>query len=348
MSPGIALIQAKARQTYREAQTRIQASLGGLDRISPALASARGRKSLFFFSEGFIPDTTLPGFRTLVQTARNANVAVHFVDVRSPEGLPGQPGLAGGGADTARAVEDAMRRRHWRWRPAMRTDTGDRHRHRRQHDYRDEPRLRPDPYCRPGPFVHLLGYSSTNTRRDGAFRKIEVGVTRSGVEVRARGGTTPLPTQRRAPGDKLDPAVRAGLDSPLGVSGIPLRLASYTFGAGSDGKVQTLLVAEADPAPLQLRPRDGRYTGVLKWTVLVGHRKTGECSATNGSSSSTCPRTRSNRHGGRPADQAEIPIGAGPLFRDNSAAGSRQWLIGSIRHEFDVPRPDSWESRRQS
>ena len=46
------------------------------------------------------------GFRTLVQTARNANVAVHFVDVRSPEGQLGQAGLPGGAADTGRAVED--------------------------------------------------------------------------------------------------------------------------------------------------------------------------------------------------------------------------------------------------
>ena len=343
VSPGIALIQAKARQTYREAQTRIQASLGGLDRISAALASARGRKSLFFFSEGFIPDTTLPGFRTLVQTARNANVAVHFVDVRSPEGLPGQPGLAGGGADTARAVEDrdattslALASRDADGTRAIATDTGG-STITGTNLVSGLTRIADQ-----GRSYYLLGYSSTNTRRDGAFRKIEVGVTRPGVEVRARGGYyAASETQRRAPGDKLDPAVRAGLDSPLGVSGIPLRLASYTFGAGSDGKVQTLLVAEADPAPLQLRPRDGRYTGILESYVLVGHRETGELQRDERLVELDMPADafEQARRTGLPI-RREFSLAPGRYFATILLRDRANGLVGSVRHEFDVPRPD--------
>ena len=167
-------------------------------------------------------------------------------------------------------------------------------------------------------------------------------MTRSGVEVRARGGYyAASETQRRAPGDKLDPAVRAGLDSPLGVSGIPLRLASYTFGAGSDGKVQTLLVAEADPAPLQLRPRDGRYTGILESYVLVGHRETGELQRDERLVELDMPADafEQARRTGLPI-RREFSLAPGRYFATILLRDRANGLVGSVRHEFDVPRPD--------
>ena len=343
VSPGIALIQAKARQTYREAQGRIEVSLGTLDRISAALASARGRKSLLFFSEGFIADTTLPGFRTLVQTARNANVAVHFVDVRSPEGQLGQVGLPGGAADTARAVEDrdattalALASRDADGTRAVATDTG------------GSTITGTDlvggltRVANQGRAYYLLGYSSTNTRRDGKFRKIEVAVNRPGVEVRARGGYyAPTDNEPKPSGDKLDPAVRAALDSPLGASGIPLRFASYVFGAGSDGKVQTLLLAEVDPTPMNLRPRDGRYKAVLESYVLVGHRETGELQRDERLVELEMPAPAFEQVGrtGLPI-RRELALRPGHYFATIALRDRATGLVGSVRHEFDVPWPD--------
>ena len=343
VSPGIALIQAKARQTYREAQGRIEASLGTLDRISAALASARGRKSLLFFSEGFIADTTLPGFRTLVQTARNANVAVHFVDVRSPEGQLGQVGLPGGAADTARAVEDrdattalALASRDADGTRAIATDTG------------GSTITGTDlvggltRVANQGRAYYLLGYSSTNTRRDGKFRKIEVAVNRPGVEVRARGGYyAPSDNEPKPSGDKLDPAVRGALDSPLGASGIPLRFASYVFGAGSDGKVQTLLLAEVDPDPLNLRPRDGRHKAVLETYVLVGQRETGELQRDERlvELDMPAPAFEQIRRTGLPI-RRELALRPGHYFATIAIRDRASGLVGSVRHEFDVPWPD--------
>jgi VWFA-related protein len=106
VSPGIALIQAKARETYREAAVRLDAALNTIDRIATALAQVRGRKTLLLVSEGFIMDPSRTEFRTVLQSARNANVAVYFVDVRSPEGMLGQPGMAGGGAEFGAAIEE--------------------------------------------------------------------------------------------------------------------------------------------------------------------------------------------------------------------------------------------------
>jgi VWFA-related protein len=343
VSPGIALIQTKARQTYREAQGRIEVSLGALERLSAALASVRGRKSLFFFSEGFIPDTTLSQFRTLVQTARNANVAVHFVDVRAPEGHLGQPGLPGGGADTARAVEDrdattslVLASRDADGTRAIAADTG------------GSTITGTDlvggltRVANQGRAYYLLGYSSTNTRRDGKFRKIEVAVNRPDVVVRARGGYyAPSDNEPRLSRDKLDPAVRAGLDSPIGASGIPLRLASYLFGADSEGKVQTLLLAEADPGPLQLRPRDGRYTGVLESYVIVGRRDTGELQRDERLVELNMPveAFEQVRRTGLPI-RREFALRPGRYFATIALRDRASGLVGSVRHEFDVPWPD--------
>jgi VWFA-related protein len=343
VSPGIALIQTKARQTYMEARGRIQVSLGALDRISAALASARGRKSLLFFSEGFIADTTLPDFRRLVQTARNANVAVHFVDVRSPEGSLGQPGLPGAGADTARAVEDrdattalALASRDADGTRSVATDTGG--------STITGTNLLGGltRVANEGRSYYLLGYSSTNSRRDGAFRKITVTVDRPGVTVRARGGYyAPSDKEPKPSGEKLDPAVRAGLDSPLGVSGIPLRLASYVFGAGPDGKVQTLLLAEADPGPLQLRPRDGRYSGVLESYVLIGHRETGELERDERLVELNMPVEvfEQARRTGVPI-RREFSLRPGRYFATLLLRDRASGIVGSVRHEFDVPWPN--------
>ena len=189
---------------------------------------------------------------------------------------------------------------------------------------------------------YLLGYSSTNARRDGAFRKIEIGVNRSDVVVRARGGYYAASDREpRASADKLDPAVRAGLDSPLGVAGIPLRLASYVFGAAADGKLQTLFVAEAEPGALQLRLRDGRYSAVLESFVLVGQRETGELQRDERLVELDMPADayEQARRTGLPI-RREFSLAPGRYFATFLVRDRASGRVGSVRHEFDVPRPD--------
>lgn len=347
VSPGLGLIQVKARQTYAEVTSRLRVSLGTLERLAAALAGARGRKSLLFFSEGFIADRSVGSFRTLVQAARNANVAVHFVDVRAPSGNVGQPGLAGGGADVGRAVEDrdatialALASREADGTRSIAADTGG--------SVVSGTNLLAGltQIGAEGRAYYLLGYSSTNARRDGRFRKIEVTVNRRDVTVRARSGYFAPSADAEAPRpspDTLDPAVRAALDAPFGVPGIPLRLASYVLGPPIGGKVQTLLVAEADPAPLRLAAKNGRYSATLDSYVLLHDRDR-----------DGLERNETLVELNMPADvyarvaQAGIPIlrefSLGPgryqatlLLRDRATGA-----IGSVRHEFAVPAPNEF------
>jgi VWFA-related protein len=340
---GTVLVQGMARQVYTEARSRMQVSLGTLERMSTALAEARGRKTLLFFSEGFIVDNTLPNFRTLLQAARNGNVAIHFVDVGSPDGAMGQAG-AGASAETGRAVEDrdsliaqAMATRESEGTRSVAADTGG--------SVVTGTNLLAglSRVARESRAYYLLGYSPTNARRDGRFRKIEVTVNRPNVVVRARGGYFAASADRDAPqpdADKLDPAVRAALDSPFGSPGLPMRLTSYVLGAAVGGKVQTLLVAEADLGPLRLQPRNGRYAAALDSYVLVHDRDRDALERNERLVELNIPADAFAQVAARGVPlQREFTLSPGRyqatiLLRDRATG-----TMGSVRHDFEVPDP---------
>ena len=340
VAPGLQAIRIKARQAYTEARSRLQVSLGTLERMASALAAARGRKTLLFFSEGFIMDTTVPNFRAVVQAARNANVAIHFVDVRAAAGSLGQAGLPGGGAEVGRAIQEsdattamALATREEEGTRSIAADTGG--------SVVTGTNLLAGlmRVAGEGRFYYLLGYTPANTKQDGKFRKIEVTVNRRDVTVRARGGYFAGSLEPAPPSpDKLDPAVRAALDAPFGAPGIPMRLTSYVFGPQAGGKLQTLLVAEADPASLRLQPKAGRYGATFDSYALVHDRDR-----------DSLERSEKLVELNIPADAfAQITRTGIPIQREFSLAPGRYQAtvllrdratgtIGSVRHEFEVP-----------
>ncbi len=191
---------------------------------------------------------------------------------------------------------------------------------------------------------YLLGYVPTDAKRDGKFRKIEVAVARPGLSVRARRGyygpsDKDKEEKRGATGD-LAPAVRVALDAPFATAGIPLRFTSYVFGQ-AEGKLATILVAEADVTVLGLKPRDGKYTAALDSYVVVHSGGRGE-----GAQKETLVELAI------PADAYDKGAGSAvPIRREfNLAPGRYQARLllrdrasgrmGSVRHEFEVLPPD--------
>jgi VWFA-related protein len=71
-----------AYERYALAQRRIRQSLGGLTDAIQSLAGFRGRKSLIFYSEGFIKSPSMTDYDRTIELARRAHVAVYFVDPR--------------------------------------------------------------------------------------------------------------------------------------------------------------------------------------------------------------------------------------------------------------------------
>jgi hypothetical protein len=192
---------------------------------------------------------------------------------------------------------------------------------------------------------YLLGYSSTNAKRDGKHRKIEVKVARADVDVRARRGYyAPSDKPERPLGPKeLPRPVRAGLDAPNAAGKLPLRLVSHVFGPLAGGKQQVLMLAEADVAALGLSPQQGRYQAALDTYLVIHGRDIGspernETRLDLDVPAQAWPQVAAQ---GIPI-RREFSLAPGPyqarlLVRDQASG-----LMGTVRHEFEVPAQDAF------
>lgn len=344
ISPGVALIRASAQSVYSAAKDRLRQSYGVLERVAQSLGSVRGRKTVLLVSEGFIFDTTIAEYRDFVRAARGANTALYFIDTRGLEGPLGAAGLPGANAEQGRDVDErdtlgvlVSASQEADGARSAAADTGG-----FSISNTNELAKGMRAVAEESRNYYLLGYVSSNTKRDGKFRKIEVQVARPGVDVRARRGYY-------APGDgaptvakgTLDPRVRSALDSPFGASGVPLRLTSYVLGPAAADKSSVLLAADVDLRPLSLpKNADGRHAAVLE-TYVVAARDSGE----NFSQEKLVELSL-------PADvYARIEQTRLPLFRDFSLPPGEYQArllvrdrasgrLGSVRHQFSVPAPD--------
>jgi len=115
---------------------------------------------------------------------------------------------------------------------------------------------------------YVLGFSSTNDRRDGRYRKLEVRVKRPGLVVRGRNGYM-APLRNERPPDPPKPAanvsasVADALRSTVAVNGLPLRAFAAPFkGASRDATI--VAAVEVDASQLGLVEKGGIHVGTLE------------------------------------------------------------------------------------
>ncbi len=257
-------------------------TLDSLRNLSNYLAGISGRrKAIIYFSEGVDYDifdvfntsggasAVLQASRDAVAAATRANVSIYGIDPRglgaggddlievqdTPQDMSLNLGLTTFGNEVQRS-QDSLR--------VLSTETGG-FAVVNQNDMATAfERVVADNSA-----YYLLGYYSSNERRDGRFRKIEVKVTRPGLTVRSRKGYVAARGRSEVKDDgRTAPELRAALTSPLPTSALPLALAAAVFkgGAGKGAVVLSTLIAARD---LDLVEKDGLFNNQLEIIVTA-------------------------------------------------------------------------------
>ena len=112
---------------------------------------------------------------------------------------------------------------------------------------------------------YVLGFSTATSRTDGRFHSVEIRVKRPGLTVRSRGGYL-APLYRKTPiitrASTIAPAVADALQSPISVSGVPMRMFAAPY-KGPDKLARIAVAVEFGVDGLGLVEKQGRLVGDL-------------------------------------------------------------------------------------
>jgi VWFA-related protein len=223
-------------------------ALDSIRNVAQYLGNIHGRrKAVVYFGEGIDYDinnmfssqiteaqTVMDATRDMVAAATRANVAIYAVDPRglgaefqdlaAIQSFPDDTTLGLGMSsifNEVRLSQDSLR--------VMGDETGG-FAVVNQNNFRDAfQRIVDD-----NSSYYVMGYYSTNDRRDGRFRKIEVKmVNRPGLTVRARKGYVAprgkAPEASKTTANGPSPELKDAIESPLPLTGLPLALAAAVF-----------------------------------------------------------------------------------------------------------------------
>ena len=200
---------------------------------------------------------------------------------------------------------------------------------------------------------YVLGYDSTDQRRNGGFRRIKVEVKRRGLKVRARDGyfvefpedpnpdrliswngrsTPPRPLTFRT---DLNEAISRAMASPVALTSVPLRVFAAPHTTGSRAGSVTVVV-EIAPSGLDLG-RDGEtLTGQVDVAIgaTSGERALRGTGYTYDVTVRGDRREQLERNGLR--IMSEITLDPGK-YQLHVAAGARGGRIGKVIYDLTVP-----------
>jgi VWFA-related protein len=285
-APARALLEGLAQAKHKEAEIGDRRKMDSFRSIAEMMASLHGRrKALLIFTAGLPPAIFRAlayhgGVLTLAEEAAHAavmaatrgSVTIYPID---PRGLSPEGGLAEadapsirdtGSDDSAKNGTGQMDDRMSLSALAQATggfalvnsnsfnETFDR-------------------IVRENSTYYLLGFTSSNDKRDGRHRDLQVRVNRPGLQVRARDGyVAPLKNERPFVEARSVPSlsapVSAALTNPLADGAVHIRV----FAAPLRREAKTALVAiaaEIDPSALGLVERDRTFTGRLELGFLA-------------------------------------------------------------------------------
>jgi VWFA-related protein len=336
-------VRGRAAEVYRLATSRNKITLDVMARALGALAGTPGRKSMVLISQGFVYDQELAEMKKVVEASLRSNAPVYFIDTRGLQGLPDSFTAAFGrpidSQDAVAVLADITRDAEGT--EALALDTGGFVVKNSNDLVGGIARVSSESRT-----YYLLGYNSSDVRRDGKFRKIKVELAskRPGLKVRARRGYyAPSDAAPTPPSSRTDPAVARALDSPFEVAELPLRVAAYSFDEALIDTVNVVVAAEIDIRSLRFKEEDGRFKDDLALLVEAQSRETGDYYRFDQKiEMSMLPETREKleRTWYTVVHDMTLPPGAYQVKVVAQELGSRR--VGSVTHEFEVPPPSGF------
>jgi VWFA-related protein len=258
-------------------------TLSTLRQVADYLAGVRGRrKAVVYFSEGIdydINNTIQNRYASelrdemlmAIAAATRANVSFYGVDPRGLSGLsdegieitsvPNDPTLGLGYSslsDELRRSQDSLR--------TVSEETGGFAAVNRN-DFREAfSRIIQD-----NSGYYLLGYYSSDARRDGRFRRVQVRVKRPGLTVRARKGYTASkgkPPTTTLANTKTSASLREVLDSPIPISGVPVSVFAAAL-KGPAPNASIALTLELEGRGLTFAQENGLFVDDVEVSVIA-------------------------------------------------------------------------------
>jgi VWFA-related protein len=331
-------VRSRAAEAYRLATSRNKITLDVMARALTALAGTAGRKSMVLISQGFVYDPEMDEMKRVVEASLRSNAPVYFIDTRGLQGLPESSTAAFGrpidSQDAVAVLADITRDAEGT--EALALDTGGFVVKNSNDLSGGIARVSAESRT-----YYLIGYNSSDVRRDGKFRKIKVNLTtkRPGLKVRARRGYyAPSDTAPKAPAPMTDPVVARAIDSPFEAVDLPLRVAAYSFDQTMIDSVNVVLAAEIDIRALALKEEDGRLKDDLAVLVEAQSRETGEYYRFDQKiEMSMLPETREklSRTWYPVIHELTLPPGGYQVKVVAQELGTRH--VGSVMHDFEVP-----------
>jgi VWFA-related protein len=336
-------VRNRAQDVYRQSVERRRISLDLMTRALRSLAEVKGRKAMILVSQGFIHEQGFKEVRELVDASLRVNVPVHFIDTRGLKALPdfmttayAQPFDV---QDTVAVLADISREAEGADNVAL--DTGGLT-VKNTNDLESGIRK----VSEESQAFYLLGYSPSNTARDGRFRRIEVRLAPGkgkGLKVRARrgyyapqeGGTVPVAAV------KADPEIVKVLDSPFERREVPLRVTAFSFDEASTvNRLNVIVATEIDLRQVALTEKDGRAEGALAFLIEAQHRETGEYYRVDEKiEMSLLPETRERLKTYGHVVSREFTLAPGGYQAKVVVRDLATGRIGSVIHDFEVPPP---------
>jgi VWFA-related protein len=334
---GDPMVRGRASEVYFQSVSRNRITLDVLERSLNALNTARGRKALILVSEGFIYDPNLDEFKRVTQASRRSNVAMYFLDTRGLGGLPTYASAEFGPAidpqDIGAAFMENLEASEGS--ESLAADTGG-FTVKNTNDLSTGIKRIADE----SQSYYLVGYNSTNTARDGRFRKISVKVEGKNLRVRARKGYyAPLEggkPEKTRPG--VDPQVQAALDSPYEQDDVPLRMTSYVMGETLLGKASVVVAADVDITKFAFDEKEGRLHDTLEYLLVVAHRESGEFFRYDQKVEMKLrPETRDRLNKSWYGIVKDFELAPGGYQAKIVVRDKNKGQLGTLVHEFEVP-----------